>query len=253
MHISKGPLAAVLLISGGTWLGGCDRPATTAPADALVPETAASARGGAKKLDIERCAFGQTFALDSSNPFYPLTVGSTWYLRGEEDGATLELRTSVLDETVDVGGVTTRVVEEVEWEDGELVEISRNFVAATPDGTICYFGEDVDDYEDGEIVSSGGEWRADEPGNYPGILFPASPRPGTRFQMEGAPGVAEDMGKIVGSGPVTVPAGRFTDTVRILERNPLDGDFDFKVYAGGVGIVIDGPLELVSYTVAPAS
>jgi hypothetical protein len=37
-------------------------------------------------------------------------------------------------------------------ENGLLVEVSRDFFAQAPGGTVCYFGEDVDDYEDGEIV-----------------------------------------------------------------------------------------------------
>jgi hypothetical protein len=149
----------------------------------------------------------------------------------------------VLDEVEIVGGVTTRVVEEREWEDGELLEVSRNYITAAEDGSICYFGEAVDVFENGTITHPG-EWRADEPGFFPGILMPADPRPGMKFLMEGAPGIAEDHGMIVGSGP----AAGFRDTIRVRESNPLDGDKGFKVFARGVGIVVDGPLSLVSHT-----
>jgi len=219
----------------------------------LTPELAsarAAARASAgRELDPATCAFGRDFTLASSNDFYPLGVGSRWSLEGEEDGALVELRITVLDETEDVGGVTTRVIEEVEWEDGELIEVSRNFVAATEDGAVCYFGEEVDIYEDGEVVSHEGAWRADAAGNFPGVLMPADPRPGQRFLMEGAPGTAEDEGLVVGTGPVRVPAGSFSETVRIRESSPLDGDFDFKVYAKGVGLLVDGPLSLVGWEV----
>jgi hypothetical protein len=129
----------------------------------------------------------------------------------------------------------------------ELIEVSRNFFAQTQDGTVCYFGETVDIYEDGEIVSHEGAWRADAAGNAPGILMPAAPSSGMSFQQEVAPGVAEDEAQIVGTGTVTVPAGTFTDTIRVREFNPLDQDKGYKIYARGVGLIVDGPLELVRY------
>jgi hypothetical protein len=218
--------------------------------DALTPEQPGSApyaAAASKALDVDRCAFSQAFSLSSANTYFPLAVGSQWRLEGDEDGVHVVMRITVLDETEVVGGVTTRVVEEAEWEDDELLEISRNFFAATQDGTVCYFGEEVDIYEDEQVVSHEGAWRADAPGNFPGIIMPSDPRPGMRFLMEGAPGIAQDAGKVVGSGPTSVPAGLFRSTLRIQERGALPGDFDFKVYAEGVGIIIDGPLSLESF------
>jgi hypothetical protein len=69
-------------------------------------------------------------------------------LEGVENGTKLRLRITVLDETEVVAGVATRVVEECEWEDGELIEASRNIFAHAPDGVVYYCGEDMDIYED---------------------------------------------------------------------------------------------------------
>ena len=85
------------------------------------------------------------------------------------------------------------------------------------------------------IVSHEGSWRADEPGNAPGIFMPADPQPGMKFPAEVAPGIAEDENKIVGIGPITVPAGTFTETIRIREFDPLTAEKDRKVFAAGVG------------------
>jgi hypothetical protein len=236
--------AALTALVASLVAAACDQ---AEPPTAAVPP-APSEHTLPRELDVALCAFGQTFTLASVNDYFPLGVGSEWNLEGEEGGALIELRIRVLNETEVVGGVTTRVIEEVEWEDGELLEVSRNFVAATEDGTLCYFGEDVDIFEDGG-VSHEGAWRADQPGNFPGILMPVDPRPGVRFTMEGAPGVAEDQGRVVGAGPTVTPVGRFTEVIRIRESNPLDGGFDFKVYAKDVGLLVDGPLSLVSYQV----
>lgn len=195
-------------------------------------------------LDLSICSpSAGGFTLESTNPYFPMTVGSEWVLEGGDERVVI----TVLDETETVGGVTTRVVEEREFEDGEIVEVSRNFFVQASDGTVCYFGEDVDNYEDGEVVSHESEWRADAEGSRPGIIMPADPRPGMRFQMEVGPG-AVDEGEIVELGEsVEVPAGTFTETMRLLESNPLEDEEEYKVYAKGVGILIDEDLELVSH------
>jgi hypothetical protein len=79
--------------------------------------------------------------------------------------------------------------------------------------------------------------------------MPADPLVRTRFQMEGAPGIAEDEGRVTGSGQVKVVAGVYDETLRVREYNPLDGDVGFKTFAKGVGMIIDGEVELTSCTV----
>lgn len=55
--------------------------------------------------------------------------------------------------------------------------------------------------------------------------------------------------KVTALGETTeVPAGTFTDTMTLLEINPLDGGRDTKVYARGIGVIVDGPAELTSYS-----
>ena len=229
-------------------LAGCDSPSDPADVESAVSVAAV-------KLAPDVCAFGQSFTLSVTNPYYPLTPGSWWLLEGAEDDTPLRVRIDVTSETEIVGGVTTRVLTETEWEydedaaEWELVEVSHNYFAMTPAGDVCYFGEAVDDYEDGEIVSHEGEWRADEAGFSPGLFMPVAPRPGMKYRMEGAPGIAEDEGKIVGSGPVTIGDREFRETVRLREYNPLDHEKGYKVFAAGVGTVIDAPLSLVEYQV----
>lgn len=244
-------IPAVVLALGTLSLSGCDRSTPLALEEASTAGVVLLERSAGTHLSPELCALDRgDFTLNSENDFFPLGAGSVWEYQGEEDGALVELRITVLDETEVVGGVVTRVLEEREWEDGELIEVSRNFFAETSEETVCYFGEDVDIYEDGEVVSHEGAWRADAPGNAPGIIMPADPRPGMTFAMESAPGIAEDAGKIVGTGPVEVPAGAFRETIRVRETNPLDGGSGYKIFAEDVGLVVDESLQLVRYRVA---
>jgi hypothetical protein len=188
-----------------------------------------------------------TFTTTGSNPFFPLRPGYGLVLAGEEDGAEIESIQSVLHDVERVDGVLTRVFEERESEDGELVEVSRNFFAVCREtGDLWYFGEDVDDYEDGEIVGHGGAWRAGVAGARPGIVMLGSPRLGAKYAEESAPGIAEDQAEVIGvHGEATVPAGTFTDVLAI-QGSEAGGELDdLKMYARGVGNIVDGALELV--------
>jgi hypothetical protein len=238
----------------------------------LIAALVMPASAAAQQLPLSHCAPAQnTFTLNIDNAYFPLPVGAVWVYTGKEQGENIGLQITVLPETEPFrfgGGrkVTTRVVEEVEWADTEadgqidtgeqLIEVSRNYFAQTQTGpapgTVCYFGEDVDIYEDGEIVSHEGAWRADGrrglPGIAPGIFMPASPEPGTSFQQEVAPGVAEDQATVVRTGTAMLPDGTRVTTITVRDFNPLDGSRGTKVYAQGVGLIEDGPLRLLSVT-----
>jgi hypothetical protein len=239
---------------------------------ALLLGASASAAPGTTQLPLSHCApEGNTFTLDIDNSYFPLPVGAVWVYTGREQGEDIGLQITVLAETetfhFDRGlTVTTRVVEEREWAntdaddtidaDEQLIEVSRNYYAQTvtgpAPGTVCYFGEDVDIYEDGEIVGHEGAWRADGrrglPGEAPGIFMPADARPGVSFQQEVAEGVAEDQATIVRTGTATLPDGRVVNAITVRDFNPLDGSRGTKVYGQGVGLIEDGPLRLVRVT-----
>lgn len=192
---------------------------------------------------------GGPFSLVIDNGFFPVVVGSETVLEGTDDeGVVVRVETTVPDETEVIAGVTTRILVETEFEDEVLTEISRNFYAQAPDGTVCYFGEDVDIFEDGEIVSHEGAWRAGEDGNLPGIQMPGDPQIGMIFQQEFAPGIAEDQTEILAFGEtIDVPAGMFSDTLTTEDCNPLDESTDSKAYVNDIGLAIDEFAELISF------
>jgi hypothetical protein len=217
---------------------------------ALVASTSACDRGGSYEnlMDLSVCdPDGGSFTTEVDNPYLPFPVGHQVVLGGEDSD--VMVRITVLDETETVAGVQTRVVEEYEEIDGRVVEISRNFFAQAEDGTVCYFGEEVDIYDDeGNVTSHSGAWRADGDRYLPGIFMPADPTVGQAFQQEVAPGVAEDQSKVVARNEtVEVPGGTFDDTAELLDRNPLDGSEDTKIYAAGIGLIVDETAQLTTY------
>ena len=226
---------------------------------ALAALASAANSASAQTLDISLCAPGtNSFTLNINNTFFPLPAGQQWVLIGKEQGEQIGFQVSVLGTEPLYSGpqkVTTRVVEEREWADTngngvidadeQLLEVSLNYFAQTAAGTVCYFGEHVDIYDGGVVVSHEGSWRADSPGNAPGIFMPAAPERGMTFFQEVAPGIAEDEATIAGTGTVKVPAGTFQGALRVNEFNALDGSKGSKFYAPGVGLIRDGPLDLL--------
>jgi hypothetical protein len=166
------------------------------------------------------------------------------------DGGSERLAITALDETKKVAGVTTRVVEEREWRDGELIEVSRNFFAICPTTKdVFYFGEEVDDIKDGQVVAHAGAWLAGEKGARAGLIMPGNPRVGMRYYQEIAPGVALDRAEIVSlDETLETPAGVFFSSLKTQEGTALNtNEKEFKTYAPGIGLIQDEGLLLTEY------
>jgi hypothetical protein len=156
----------------------------------------------------------------------------------------------VLHQTKVVDGVRCAIVLEVEWEGDELVEVSSNYIAICRKcNDVFYFGEDVDDYEDGEIVGHSGAWLAGVNGAKPGLLMPGRPLNGSRYFQEVAPGVALDRAEhLSNTTTVETEAGTFENCLTVGETTPLEPDeFSLKAYARGIGMVQDDNLTLVKH------
>ena len=189
-----------------------------------------------------------TFANTGSTPFFILEPNYQLVLSGEEkDGTETELVITVLDETEEVDGVQTRVVEEAESNDGEVVEISRNFFAICEEtNSVFYFGEQVDVFEDGQVTHPG-EWRAGDGDNKAGIIMPGTILLGARYFQEIAD-VAMDRAEIVSMDAVVdTGAGEFDGVLKMKETTPLEpGHVEYKYHAKGVGLIQDENLKLDS-------
>lgn len=194
-------------------------------------------------FQIERC----TFASRGRNPYFVLIPGHRLELEGRDGGKVVHLTITVLGDTLTVAGVDTRVVEERETEDGELVEVSRNYFAFCQEtGSVFYFGEDVDFYENGVIDNHDGSWRAGVDGARPGVIMPGLNLVGARYFQEVAPDVALDRAETVSvTETLTTPAGSFQNVLKTKETSALSKGKEFKLYAPDVGLVRDAELDIV--------
>jgi hypothetical protein len=189
---------------------------------------------------IERC----THATIGKNRYFILEPGYQVILASNSE----QVAITVLDETETVKGIETRVIEEREFANGKLKEVSRNFFTLCKEhGDVFYHGEEVDDYEDGKIVGHGGAWRAGVNGARAGLMMPAKTPLGLRHYQEVAPEVAMDRAEIVET-KVTFegPKEKFRDCLRVVETTPLEpGEESVKLYAPDIGVIFDDGMVLV--------
>ncbi len=198
---------------------------------------------------LQDCEFETT---GDDNPFFILEPGRQLVYEAEDDSLFITVLQEIRRITLKIGGqmrtVRTRVVEEREFDENGLKEVSRNyFVICDETSDVFYFGEDVDIFEPGQPVSHDGAWLAGRGGAKPGIIMPGTFLLGSRYFQEVAPGVALDRAEHTAQGfPVQTEAGNFKGCVEVTETTPLEpGSESVKVYCPGVGLVMDGDLELV--------
>ena len=207
------------------------------PKSALVASLSGN-RDRRKTFDVDRKHLGP----HGHNPYFPLTTGLKLHLT---DG-TETVVFSVLDETKVVDGVETRVVEEHETRGGEVVEISRNYYAIDKiRGDVYYFGEDVDIYEQGRVVSNEGAWLSGVDGAKFGMIMPGTPQVGDKFYLEMAPGAVEQVEITQVDATLETPARRFSQVVYVKEYDELDGGTSEKWYAPGIGMIGDDAMRAV--------
>ncbi len=183
------------------------------------------------------------------NEYFILEPGYQLTLAGKEGSKKVKLVVTVLNETKLVDGVETRILEERESANGNLVEVSRNFFAVgEKTHNVYYFGEEVDIYKKGKVVAHENAWLSGVNGAKYGILVLGQIRVGDRYYSEKAPKVAMDRQENVSTDAIIeTPAGKFAHCFKVRETTPLESGTEYKLYAPGIGLVQDGSLKLVKH------
>jgi len=188
-----------------------------------------------------------------TNPFHPFVPGAVKLFAGADGKTRIAIADLYLSSTrtflVNGVDVQTRVLQETEFEDGVLKEISLNFFAQADDGTVYYFGETVDNYEHGVVVDNDGSWLVggptlpgDPPDTAstptPAVFMPANPQVGQSWKPEDIfPIVDETTTAVALNRRVRVLAGSFEGVMQVRETSRLNSDAESKWYAPGVGVI----------------
>src|SRR5437762_8182422 len=104
--------------------------------------------------------------LNITNRYQPFQPGGVKVYRGTK-GKTRQVvvdlyRTDTRTFRLNSRNVECRILQEIAFENGQLVESSLNFFAQADDGTVYYFGEIVDIFENGVITSHRSEEHTSE-------------------------------------------------------------------------------------------
>jgi len=185
---------------------------------------------------------------DITNPWLPLASLKQDILENDSNRVERAARPEV-HKTFEVGGQTIEalVVEDRDYENGKLAEVTLDYFAQSDEGAVYYLGEDVDEYKNGEVVGHSGAWLLGKDTQKAGILMPAHPKPGDRFRSEDVPKITWEQDEVLSvSDTVTVPAGIYQNCVKIQEI-ASDGATEYKFYAPGVGGVkeVEGKAALL--------
>jgi hypothetical protein len=164
----------------------------------------------------------------------------------------VRMQITVLNETKVVDGVTTRVVEEREWDQGVIQEVSRNYYAICEQSKdVLHFGEDVEVYKDGKLLKNDGTWQAGSNGHRPGLVIAGQPKLGMKYYQEIAPGVTLNRGEVVSlTATCKTAAGTFKNCLKIRGTSGMDAKkLEYKFYAPQIGLVQDEKMRLVRFGV----
>jgi len=191
-----------------------------------------------------------TDPLDIDNAYHPFVeyrIRLYEVQQGHTDGHVMDVFTDdTRTFTWDGSSAECACLEEWEFEDGEIVEISKYYFAQADDGTVYYFGELVDIYEDGVVVSNDGSWvvgalAATDPegtasADEPAVFMPADPEIGDVWKPENLPddGIEEFDEALKFKKWHVTASGKFDDVLEVREENP---DIEYKWYAADVGFV----------------
>lgn len=183
-----------------------------------------------------------------THPFLPLASVKQDILEGKEGGKAARVERTAKPELhkifkINQQTVDALVFEDRVFEDGQIAEVALDYFAQADDGTVCYLGEDVDEFKDGKVVGHEGAWLYGRDTKIPGVLLPANPKVGDKFRSEDVPKITTEDDEVLSlTETVTVPTGTYANCLKVKEVLS-DGKIEFKYYAKGVGCVKEVPAD----------
>ena len=226
-------LVVAILVSGAIWVAA----AGSSPSSGYEPVLRAS-----------------DFVSVINNRYFPLPVGRVWVYTGVKDGQTQIDTVRVRAQTKLVAeGIRARVVSDVATHGAKVLEKTFDWYAQDKQGNVWYLGEDTTAYLPNGKLDKSGSWEAGVDDAEPGLIMKGAPKVPDAYRQEYLAGQAEDTAWIVGGATsLKLPYGTVHHTLTSLEATRIEpGLYDKKVYAPGIGIVLEravtGPTEIARH------
>lgn len=226
-------------------IGVCALALTTLPAVTACGGASVTPAVAAIQSAFTPSAFGPDSA-NITNRWLPYPVGMRLLFHGGFKGIPQTVETYIGGATRMIAGVNSRLVDDKDIDNGQLVEETSDFYAQDRKGNVWYMGEVTTHYVNGQLTDHADTWFAGDRFEgqtiLPGIIMYADPLShldGAEYQQEYAPNYAEDIGQVIGRDQkVCVPAKCFTDALQVQEHSRLDpGILEQKWYSPTYGLI----------------
>ena len=188
-----------------------------------------------KRVDLKMPFFSNPTNI--TNPLFPVKMPQV-LLTGHIDGEPQQVTYSLLPgtRTITWGGqnIETVVIQYNAYLDRRIIESATDWYAQDKDGNVWYLGEDVFNYDNGEIADTHGTWLAGRDGPA-ALIMPAHPNVGDVFRVENIPGKAFE--EIIVKAVDTTIEGAFGSIsgAMIARQLHMDGTYSDKAFAPGIG------------------
>jgi hypothetical protein len=181
-----------------------------------------------------------------ANEFLPMVPGTRHVYTGTTSGGSHQIVSTVTDLTKVVDGVTARVIQEVDIQDGQVTESELTLFAQDDRGDVWNLAEYPETFDDnGTFTGAPDTWVAGLRHTLPGIHMLARPEKQdvrNRLYLQGSSPAIDflDCARVHAvDGTTRVPVGTFHDVLTTWETSPLESTtaIQTKEHAPHVGIV----------------
>jgi len=233
-RVGKRPVGMALVTA--CLLAGCGSGNSTGASPTSESSPALETAPTSARIDLEMPTFSDPTTI--TNPLFPISELTQVVQVGAEGDVSLRHEITLLPEikTIEWEGqqIDTVVSQFTGYGDGRVLEVARDFFAQADDGSVWYFGEDVENYVDGVLDNTDGTWLAGKDGP-PGMIMPADPQVGDVYRPENIPGfVFEEVTVKSITETVDGRQGPISDAM-LVEELLMDGVTEDKIFAPGYG------------------
>ncbi len=197
------------------------------------------------------------FVAGINNRYTPFPPGAFRVYEKQTPEGLERIRIEVLPETRQIMGVTTTTLRDTVTLNGVVVEDTLDWLAQDVQGNVWYFGELVQNFENGVLRNLNGSFEAGRDGDKAGFWSTAFPQVGDFYRQEWSLANAEDVVEVMsldardeivpfsrsGTGPV----------LKTMATTPMSPVVELKYYVPGIGFALEVKpatgerLELVDY------
>lgn len=189
------------------------------------------------------------FTTNITNNYFSLPPGKIMVYELETDEGLERIQIEILNKKKKLMGVNTLTYWDRVWLDTngdkkfskkELIEETYDYLAQDKKGNVWYFGEEVDNYVDGQLVDHDGSWLSGVENAQPGIWIKGNHKVGDSYLQEYFEGEAEDTRDVVATNvTVTTKMGRYNNCVQFYDWTPLDPESrEYKFYCPQVAALV---------------